>query len=152
MAYLASSPRSMEIKKEYMLLPYGVATETDKRYVAEMILNEDGSELYGTPGPPDASIISLAQIGMKAKISKRSNGLYLTDLVFIQRMNEKTGKLEDIQNAAIMRKLLEIGSVPKAASIGKLSGRYNIVMDCKILGFFIGPVMLPIREIAKDNN
>lgn len=115
-----------------MLLQFGLPTgDTARIYDRQTILNNDGEIIFGVPEPSSHFQISLTDIGMNAKLAIREDGVYITDLTFIQ----KDGI--DIPTAEVMRMALENGYTPKSMAGGHVSG--NVVHDYKINGFFLGP-------------
>jgi len=127
-----------KIKDEYLLMPYGSLTTSNHRFVAEMILNQDGDELLGVAAYPDDFQISLLLVGATGKLLKRSNGVYVTNIQFLEQVEPKGGKVLTY-NASIIKSLLEHGMVPKPLFTGVVNKKLRIVADCRVNGFFIGP-------------
>lgn len=126
------------IKDEYLLMPYGSLTTSNHRFVAEMILNQDGDELLGIAAYPDDLLIPLHLVGATGKLIKKSNGVYVKDIVFLTNTGPRGEKI-DTQNAKVIRTLLEQGMAPKPLFTGTVNKKLRIVTDCRVIGFYIGP-------------
>lgn len=126
-----------DIKEGYLLMPYGSLTTSNHRFVAEMILNEDGETLPGFAMFPGDNI-DPALAGAQGKMVRTSSGIYLTDIYFLTTV-ELGGKVVMHKQGEIIKRSLEEGMTPKPLFSGNVNKKLRIVMDCRVHGFYIGP-------------
>lgn len=119
-------------------MPYGSLTTSNHRFVAEMILNEDGETLPGVAVFPEDNMINPALIGAQGKMVKTSSGIYLINISFLTTA-EPRGKVVMHKQGEIIKRLLEEGMAPKPLFTGNVNKKLRIVTDCRVHGFYIGP-------------